>query len=63
LPAIRAFQNRAGARTHSFFWFSGKIRTLPVCKKQLQTALIVSVTFIFYVNSVPDSLKLIKHKN
>jgi hypothetical protein len=47
LPANRVFQNRAGARTHSFFWFSGKIRTLPVCKKQLQTALIVSVTFIW----------------
>jgi hypothetical protein len=57
LPANRAFQNRnSGCSTRSFFWFgqrsttnrrNGKIRTVPGLQKQLQTALILSVTFIW----------------
>ena len=57
LPANRAFQNRkSGWSTRSFFWFgkrstingwNGIIRTVPGLQKQLQTALILSVTFIW----------------
>jgi hypothetical protein len=48
--------NRAGAHFHSFDlanevsahnkWVNGKICTVPGLQKQLQTALILSVTFI-----------------
>ena len=57
LPANRAFQNRkSGWSTRSFFWFvkrsttngwNGKIPTVPGLQEQLQTALILSVTFIW----------------
>jgi TPP-dependent trihydroxycyclohexane-1,2-dione (THcHDO) dehydratase len=60
MPANRAFQNRkSGWSTRSFFCrfdlanearqmgeMALKIRTVPSLQKQLQTALILSVTFI-----------------